>query len=159
MASQLELRVSAGRRAVALGAFAGLTLVLIALGIQPELNFGARLALFLGAALAGWSARSIWRATSGWLVLDADGIRDHDGQLIAAIDQIKSVDRGVFAFKPSGGFLLHLTEKAPFGWAPGLWWRRGRTVGVGGVTHGHAAKAMAEELAMRIAARPKRQDR
>jgi hypothetical protein len=66
--------------------------------------------------------------------------------MIVPIDQIRSVERGVFAFKPSNGFTIRLKSKAPAAWQPGLWWRAGRSVGVGGVTSSTPAKFMAEQI-------------
>jgi hypothetical protein len=66
------------------------------------------------------------------------------------MDGIRSVERGAFAFKPSHGFTLVMKEKQPRAWAPGLWWRLGRRVGVGGVTSAGQTKFMAEQIALRI---------
>ena len=65
----------------------------------------------------------------------------------------RSVDRGLFAFKPSNGFVVVLSQGGWRGWAPGLWWRLGRRLGVGGVTSAAQAKAMAEILSIEIARR------
>jgi hypothetical protein len=41
--------------------------------------------------------------------------------VLARIDEIASLDRGTFAFKPSNGFLLRLSRKGTRVWRPGLW--------------------------------------
>jgi hypothetical protein len=64
-----------------------------------------------------------------------------------------SVARGALAFKPSNGFPVTLRARGPFVWEPGLWWRIGRRVGVGGVTPGTPARFMAERMQERIARR------
>lgn len=99
----------------------------------------------LGAAafLVGWR---LWRATSVSLHLTEQGLRDSDGRWICRTDEIAGVERGMFAFKPSNGFLLRLKRPAPRGWAPGLWWRFGRRVGVGGATPAAPARVMADLL-------------
>jgi hypothetical protein len=79
-------------------------------------------------------------------------IRTSNGEVLARMDEILAVDRGAFAFKPSNGFTLKLNTKKPRAWAPGLWWRFGRRVGVGGVTSAGQAKFMAEQIALRITA-------
>ena len=86
------------------------------------------------------------RATSSSIELRRDGLYDQDGTLIARIDNIKRMDRGILAFKPSNGFILLLTEPMPRAWRPGLWWRFGRRVGVGGVTSAGMTKGMSEIL-------------
>ncbi|MGR3434089.1 MAG: hypothetical protein ACU0CO_04240, partial [Shimia sp.] len=75
------------------------------------------------------------------------------GREIAALPEIASVDRGTFAFKPASGFLVHTARPLGAAWAPGLWWRVGRQVGIGGVTARHEAKLMGEVLAAMVAAR------
>jgi hypothetical protein len=80
-------------------------------------------------------------------------LRTSRGRVICRIADVKSVERGVLAFKPSGGFLIRLSTRQPFAWAPGIWWRWRRTVGVGGVTRGAEARAMAEILELVLADR------
>jgi hypothetical protein len=53
--------------------------------------------------------------------------------------------------KPSNGFTVVMETKQPRAWAPGLWWRVGRRVGVGGVTGASQTKFMAEQIALRLA--------
>ena len=80
-------------------------------------------------------------------------LRTSDGLLIAKVSDIRSLDRGVFAFKPSNGFMLRLNVKTPRRWRPGVWWSLGDRIGVGGVTSAHQTKAMAEILSAMIAQR------
>ena len=63
------------------------------------------------------------------------------------------MDRGTFAFKPSNGFLLRTATKQPRLWKPGLYWRMGRRIGVGGITRAAEAKLMADVIAVRLAER------
>lgn len=100
----------------------------------------AGLALALGARMHG--------ATAVGLELTPEVLRDGTGLVLARVDEIEAVERGAFAFKPSKGFLLRLKAKKPRAWMPGLWWRWGRRLGVGGVTPGHQTKAMAEAIQM-----------
>jgi len=69
------------------------------------------------------------------------------------VADIERVDRGVFAFKPSNGFLVRTREPSARAWRPGLWWRFGRRIGVGGVTSANQTKAMSEILAAMLAER------
>ncbi len=107
-------------------------------------------AMGLGAL---WMARRMWRATAASLVLTPDALLSSDGRVLAEMDDIVAVARGAFAFKPSNGFTLTLRRPGPFVWEPGLWWRVGRRVGVGGVTPGTPARFMAELMQERIAKR------
>ena len=40
--------------------------------------------------------------------------------------------------------MVKLSRRMTAGWAPGVWWRFGRRLGVGGSVSGFEAKAMAE---------------
>ena len=80
------------------------------------------------------------------ILLTAGGLTDDTGRVIAPLDKIGSVDRGAFAFKPSNGFLVRLSAPMDRAWVPGLWWRLGRRIGVGGVTPAAEGRVMAEAL-------------
>ncbi len=80
-------------------------------------------------------------------------LREGGGRVLAHVADIKSVDRGAFAFKPSNGFLVILTKPGARAWVPGIWWRMGRFVGVGGVTGAGEGKFMAEMISALIAER------
>lgn len=143
------LRVSQARRlfSLAVQVALGLLLVWVALTL-PERQLviqGLLLILGLGAL---WQALAVWRATGTDVVLTRDELRDSTGHTIARLDGIEAVQRGAFAFKPSNGFSLTLSEPAPRAWVPGVWWRLGKRVGVGGATSGKAAKQMADVIAL-----------
>lgn len=142
-----ELRPSPPRRvlgAVILGSL-GTILVYLALAYPPS-AFGWTLFLVGFGALALFLSVQMWQATRQGLILTREALQDEEGRVLARVEDIRAVNRGVFAFKPAGGFTLSLQGAAPRAWAPGLWWRLGRTVGVGGVTHRHEARYMAEVL-------------
>jgi len=105
------------------------------------------------AAAAFWAAIRLRSATLLWIDLTEEGLSDSAGNQIASFDDIVSVHRGVFAFKPSNGFLLKLRHSQPLGWQPGMWWRFGRRVGIGGVVPAINARYMAETIEHRLAAR------
>lgn len=106
--------------------------------------------VFLGAMTAGtaWLAFSTGRATQEGLELRSEGLFDDHGHCVCRLDEIASVSRGAFAFKPSNGFLLRLDRSGPRVWAPGLYWRLGPFLGVGGVTSKAQADVIAETIAM-----------
>lgn len=148
-----SLRASPPRRYLAVAITVTLGLLLIALGFSGGRGVLAQLVLIALGALALWQAARIWYASEGALYLTEAGLFDQDGTCLAAMDDVVSVSRGTFAIKPSGGFTLLLTQKRPRASAPGLWWRLGRRLGVGGVTGQGAARFMAEAIAAQIARR------
>ena len=142
------LTASAPRRGLAVTVLGLLTVMLIWLaGVTPaELPW--KLVLLCFGLAAGWATLSMWRATAVGLLLTEEGIVQTDGRVVAEMEQIVSVDRSVFAMKPSNGFTVRLAARHSVSWAPGLWWRYGRRLGVGGVTSASQAKQMADILAI-----------
>ncbi|MDJ0630030.1 MAG: hypothetical protein QNJ44_17360 [Rhodobacter sp.] len=142
---------SPARRWLAIGMMVvlGGLLVYIALAAPPQGLFFRvfMLAVGVGALLL---AERLRRSTMVSIELTEAGLRDTDGRELCRFDNIAAVERGAFAFKPSNGFLVRL--KSPMGrvWQPGLWWRYGRRIGVGGVTPASQAKFMADLIAMKL---------
>ena len=101
--------------------------------------------LMLGAG-AVWFAIQMYRATASSVVLTRDGLHDGDGTLIVNLADIRHVDRSFFAFKPSHGVILRTRGGLGFQWRPGLWWRLGTRVGIGGMTPRHHAKVLSDRL-------------
>lgn len=107
-----------------------------------------------GLAILVWSlAWQMWRATALCVELNDGGLRDSAGVILARLDDIDTVERGSFALKPSQGFVLRTTTPGAFAWRPGLWWRIGRRVGVGGVVPASQTRQMAALLSARLTAR------
>lgn len=148
-----EVRASPVRRGLGLAVLIALGLLLIYLALLRPPALGWQVFVLLLGLAALWAAERLRRATALAVRLTREGLFCSDGERIAAFDEIEAVDRGAFAFKPSNGFILRLRAPAPARWQPGLWWRLGRRVGVGGVTPGAQAKVMADILASLLAER------
>ncbi|MDV7143114.1 hypothetical protein R3X27_10505 [Tropicimonas sp. TH_r6] len=131
----------------------GVAVLYLAIAKPPaELHWRVFL-LILGAGTL-YLSESLRRNTEHGLELTSEVLRESGGRVVARVDSIIRVERGTFAVKPSNGFLLQLSEpEAGNRWAPGLYWRLGRRIGVGGITAAHETKAVAEILAALIAAR------
>ena len=132
-------------------AFVGGLSVYVALTSAPYFVWQVFLIAVGGSALG--LAEKMRRATELKLELTSRELRDSSGQVLARVDQIKAVDRGFMAFKPSNGFVIQTTEPGARRWRPGLWWRVGRRIGVGGVTPGHQTKFMSDILVAMLAER------
>ncbi len=134
------------RRVVATGILGvlGMTLIYIASTTPPAAIGWLLFLIALGAGFLYLSWR-LWEVTSIPLELTREELRETGGRILCRIENVASVDRGFFAFKPSNGFLVRLKEPAPdFIYVPGLWWRHKRTLMVGGVTSGAEAKSVAD---------------
>ena len=148
------ISASPPRRWIGLGALYGLALLVIyvALAKTPALGWQVFLILIGGGAL--WMAERMRAATSRVIELTEHELRDTSGQIIVRLEDIQKLDRGLFTFKPSNGFLMRTKHRVgPRVWQPGLWWRIGRQVGIGGVTPGRQTKAASEMIAMILARR------
>lgn len=143
-----------GRRwlGIALQAVLGGLLVAVALGLRDAPLLGRALVLGFGV-LTLFGAVRLFHATALHLELTETELRDSSGRVLAHVDNVVGIDRGAFAFKPSNGFLIRLAQPDTRTWAPGVWWRVGKFVGVGGVTPAGEAKAVAEILSMLVAKR------
>ncbi len=144
------LAPSALRRRLGIGGLAGLGVILAYVAATGRESALAAAALAVAAALALVLAYRMKTATSSALELRSDGLYTTEGILVAAISNVERIELGMFAFKPSNGFLIILKQPMPGSWNPGLWWRVGRRVGVGGVTSRSRSKALAEAMAMLV---------
>lgn len=149
-----RIRPSPARRAFATGVLGGLGVLLELLAfLRPPAALPLQLMLIVLGAVVLVLCLRLYAATGRGLVLTEEALTDTDGRVVARLDEIRKVERGIFAFKPSNGFVLQLADRKPGAWAPGLWWRMGRRVGVGGVISGAEGRAMADLIGATVARR------
>ncbi|MDE2912703.1 MAG: hypothetical protein OXL68_07245 [Paracoccaceae bacterium] len=142
-----ELRPSSARRWLGVIALAALGTILTIHGLSsPDRGpVVAGLSVVLGIGFLWQSWRHL-ESTRSHIVLTRIGLFDGTGDRVCSVDNIVSIDRSLFAFKPTNGFLIRLRSSETPRWVPGLYWRVGRRVGIGGATRSHEAKVMAERL-------------
>jgi hypothetical protein len=142
------------RRAFGVGVLscAGFLMLYIVVTQPPE-GLQWILVLILAGGMFLYGSYKMWDATGYRIELTDDGIRMSNGIVVARFEDIHAVDRSFFAFKPSNGFLVTLNKKYTNTWVPGLWWRIGKRIGIGGLTSGAEGKIMADTLAAMIAQR------
>ncbi|MEX0319305.1 MAG: hypothetical protein AB3N21_15200 [Ruegeria sp.] len=147
------VEASAPRRWIGVGMLVtvGVLVIYVALATPPAL--GWQVFLIVMGILALWLAQRMYQATAYRIELTTTELRSSAGVVIAQVTDVEAMDRGVFAFKPSNGFLLRTRTAGEGTWAPGLWWRLGRRIGVGGVTAAAQTKFMSETLAALMAER------
>ena len=142
-----EVHPAPARRGLALVFMIVLAFMLIYTAITLETGFLYRVLLLVLGVVTMMGARSMARGTRGTVQLKKSGLYLSDGTVLADIDNVEKVERGLFAFKPSNGFAVKLKSKQPGAFVPGMFWRIGKTVGVGGVLNAGASKAMADMMA------------
>lgn len=147
---QPKIAASQPRRWLGVGMllFLGGLLIYVAFATPPDLAWQVFLLLMGGASL--WVGDKMRRATEGWIELSDEALVTHTGEVIARIDEIEKVERGMLAFKPSNGFMIKTKNPAARRWEPGLWWRMGRRIGVGGVTAASQSKVMADLISAKL---------
>jgi hypothetical protein len=149
-----QLKASPVRRGLALFVMMLLGFLLLYLAITTDAGFFQKVFLVFLAAVVLWMARAMQLGTAGYIELRVTGLFFENGRILALIDDIVHVERGAFAFKPSNGFVVSLKQKTARAWIPGLYWKFGSRIGIGGVTAPSDAKFMADALAVLIAGRP-----
>lgn len=98
------------------------------------------IALFLMAAYRSYRERH------AHLLLADDGLRNHRGELLVGYDEIERVHRGLFALRPAQGLAISLRTPHQAAFVPGLYWRFGRRIGIGGATQPGSTRAFAEHI-------------
>lgn len=141
------------RRLFLIGALYALAVAVVYFGLARPQSILGLVWLVLVCAVLFWLAQAVRRTSARNLILTADCLCDSSGVVLAPLDDILQLHRGALALKPSSGFTLLLRNPQTAQLVPGLWWRFGRMVGVGGLLDRSATRAMAEALAARLAQR------
>ena len=148
-----RVAASDARRFVGIGMMCVLALLVIYVAIRTPPSLGWQLFLIAMGTVALISANEMLKSTRQTLELTREELRHDEGTVLVRMEDVVSIDRGAFAFKPSNGFVLRLSQSYPKTWRPGLWWRASRRIGVGGMTPMRQTKYMAEVIALMLAER------
>lgn len=135
------------RRGLATGMLAilGFLLLSVAARTPPQAPAFLVMLVVMGAG-ALWLAWRLWQASGVTIELTRSQLREAGvgGRVLCDLDNVAKVERGVFAFKPAAGFLVYLRRPMGRVYAPGLWWRTGKMLAVGGVTSRSQGKSTAD---------------
>ncbi|MEX2517932.1 MAG: hypothetical protein WD969_01215 [Paracoccaceae bacterium] len=104
----------------------------------------------IGLLLLG---RALFLTDASIVSFDGARLADDSGRVLCTLEEIAQVERGFALFKPSSGFVLTLKAPRERGWSPGLWWRYGRRIGVGGATPSRAGRHMADTITLALSMR------
>lgn len=142
-----ELYPSLPRRLLGTGCLVALGVLCGMLGAAAVHTSPVTALAYVGLTVAaGFMAYRLWTSTETYIELTRTVLRDSTGRTMARVKDIRTVERGAFAFKPSHGFVVMLETPAPRVVVPGVWWRFGRRIGVGGTAPPGQARFMAEVL-------------
>lgn len=135
------------RRVVGTGAIGLIGTSFLWHGYQQLIATGEGLPLILLAVAGFYGAQRFWRSSATGLVLTPTELRDTRGRQIVRVADIVAVNRDTFAMiKPTNGFVIAVRDKLPATISPGIWWRLGKRIGIGGLIGAGEGKAMAELL-------------
>lgn len=153
-AASSEIRRPEAMRWLVLAALVGVAVLCGVVAAASIERSPATMALTTVTALAVLLvARRLLLDKATRIIFDGARLADDTGAEICRLDEIEKVERGFALFKPSSGFVLVLKAPRGRGWAPGLWWRAGRRVGVGGATSSRAGRDMADAITAALAMR------
>jgi hypothetical protein len=141
------VHASIARRFIGVGTMGGLGALVLYLAFSAPMALHWVVFLIVLGIGALYVAQLMWRVTAVPLELTAEGIRDAEGTVLVRVEDIVSVERSALSIKPSNGFMIRTKDRQARAWRPGMWWRMGRMVAVGGVTPGSQTKPMADMLA------------
>lgn len=150
----LRVEIAPARRfvAMALSALIGLWMIYVGLWLDvPSTLWRAGLVAVGGLALV--QAVRIRAIAVPGIELTATELREIGGRRIAALDGVVEVQRSFGLFKPMNGFVLHLAAPARAAMVPGVWWRFGRRVAVGGMLPRGGARQIALRMEAQVKAR------
>ena len=149
-----EMYAPPARRWVGISMLYGLGVLLVVLAVfRPPEDMLWMVFLLIAGVAALWFGEKTRQSTAHGLRLTNEGLWETGGRRIVALDDIQEVDRGIFAFKPSNGFLIITETVQDNAWRPGLYWIIGRRIGVGGVVSRAQSKMMADTITMILAER------
>jgi len=145
-ATILEAASTTPRRIAGFAAVATLGVLLIWFGFTKPLAVGTKGGMILFGGFCLWLAVRLWDVSRRSLILTPEGLSDSTGRVVVSVADVREVQRSALTVKPSNGFTVVTNKPLPPSWVPGVWWRVGRWIGVGGLLRPGDAKALAEIL-------------
>jgi len=142
----MTLGASLPRLWLAMACTGGLSFLLFWIAFVGRPSLGYQIAFLAAATGLIFLTDKLRRAGQDKIVLTRNVLKTESGRVLTRLDNVRTVERGIFAFKPPNGFLVTLDAPSGGGWVPGLWWQRGRWIGVGGVVPASRSRAMAEAM-------------
>ena len=126
----IEIAPSAARRWMAIISLTALAVLLFWIAIGDIDDLWRLLFVLLGVGVL-WAGHRLHGTTLDSIVLTTETLRTGSGRILTTVDNVERVDRSLFAIRPSNGFQVKLKQASGHGWALGLWWQRGRRIGIG----------------------------
>ena len=79
-------------------------------------------------------------------LINQSGLFNLDGSVICEIGDIERIDVSPYTFKSANGFIVILKTKSSFKSIPGLYWRLGKRISIGGLVSKNESKFLSQTL-------------
>ena len=96
--------------------------------------------------LALWFTRFLKRYSKVGFLINQSGLFNLDGSIICEIGDIEIIDVSPYTFKSANGFIVILKTKNSFKLIPGLYWRLGKRLSIGGLVSKTESKFLSQAL-------------
>ena len=96
--------------------------------------------------LALWFKSFLNRYSKMGFLINQEGLFNLDKSLICRIDEIDQIDTSPYTFKSANGFIVILKTKNSFKTVPGLYWRLGKRISIGGLIAKNESKFVSSTL-------------
>ena len=115
--------------------------------LNKEISLIDFLLIPLSIFIAFWFKRFLSQYSNVGFLINKMGLYDLHENLICRISDIQRVDSSPYTFKSANGFIIILKEKTSFQLVPGLYWRLGRRISVGGLISKNESKLLSTAVA------------
>ena len=123
-----------------------LFLIYTLLTLNDKISFSDFLLIPILVISILWFRRFLSRYSKIGFVISTDGLFDLNMDLICTIDDIKKIDVSPYTFKSANGFIILLKTKSSFKSIPGLYWRVGKRISIGGLVSKNESKLLSGRL-------------
>ena len=96
--------------------------------------------------LAFWFRSFLKRYSKVGFLINQSGLFNLDGSIICEIGDIERIDVSPYTFKSANGFIVILKTKSSFKSIPGLYWRLGNRLSIGGLVSKNESKFLSQTL-------------
>ena len=93
-----------------------------------------------------WLKRFLNRYSKIGFLINELGMFNLDESLIFKMDEIERIDVSPYTFKSANGFIILLKTKSSFKFIPGLYWRLGNRISIGGLVSKNESKFLSTTL-------------
>ena len=93
-----------------------------------------------------WFRRFLKRFSKVGFLINQSGLFNLDGSIICEIGDIEKIDVSPYTFKSANGFIVILKTKTSFKSIPGLYWRLGKRLSIGGLVSKTESKFLSQAL-------------